>query len=85
MQNTHYEMLYREESGYWWYKVRRKIIHNLIKQYRLNFGKEIKILDAGCGAGLLLKELEHFDENKDNRKKLWTLMAFMIWYERFMR
>jgi len=30
-------------------------------------------------------KLEHFDENKDNRKKLWTLMAFMIWYERFMR
>ena len=26
MQNTHYEMLYREESGHWWYKVRRKII-----------------------------------------------------------
>ena len=58
MQNTHYEMLYREESGHWWYKVRRKIIHNLIKQYRLNFGKEIKILDAGCGTGLLIKELE---------------------------
>ena len=58
MENTHYETLYRIESGHWWYKVRRKIVLNLIKQYRLNFGKDIKILDAGCGTGLLLKELE---------------------------
>jgi len=28
---------------------------------------------------------EHFNENKDNRKKLWTLMAFMIWYEKYIR
>ncbi|HCI04378.1 TPA: asparagine synthase (glutamine-hydrolyzing) [Patescibacteria group bacterium] len=28
---------------------------------------------------------EHFNVNKDNRKKLWTLMAFMIWYEKYIR
>lgn len=58
MQNIHYETLYRTESGHWWYKVRRKIIYNLIKRYRSNFGKDIKILDTGCGTGMLLKELE---------------------------
>ena len=98
MQNTHYEMLYREESGHWWYKVRRKIIHNLIKQYRLNFGKEIKILDVGCGTGLLLKELEalgvcygivrrlieeHLSSKMDNKKILWNLIVFQNWHSRF--
>ena len=58
MQNTHYETLYRIESGHWWYKARRKIIYNLIKQYRLSSSKDIKILDTGCGTGMLLKELE---------------------------
>ena len=58
MENTHYETLYRIESGHWWYKARRKILLNLIKQYRFNFGKDIKILDMGCGTGLLLKEFE---------------------------
>lgn len=58
MENIHYETLYRTELGHWWYKTRRKIIYNLIKRYRLNFGKDIKILDAGCGTGMLLKELE---------------------------
>lgn len=60
MQNSHYETLYRIESGHWWYKARRKIIYNLIKQYRSGFGKDIKILDTGCGTGMLLKEMESF-------------------------
>lgn len=60
MQDTHYEILYKIESGHWWYKTRRKIIFYLIKKYRSNFGENIKILDAGCGAGLLLKEMESF-------------------------
>lgn len=58
MENTHYETLYRTEYGHWWYKTRRKIIFNIIKKNRSNLGKDIKILDVGCGTGLLLKELE---------------------------
>ena len=58
MQDNHYETLYRTESGHWWYKTRRKIIRNLIKKHRPSFGDEIKILDVGCGTGLLLKEME---------------------------
>lgn len=60
MQDTHYETLYRIESGHWWYKTRRKIIFYIIKKFRSNYGKDIKILDMGCGTGLLLKELEKF-------------------------
>lgn len=58
MQDNHYETLYRTESRHWWYKTRRKIIRNLIKKHRPSFGDEIKILDVGCGTGLLLKEME---------------------------
>ena len=76
------------------------MIHNLIKQYRLNFGKEIKILDVGCGTGLLLKELEalgvcygivrrlieeHLSGKMDNKKILWNLIVFQNWYFRFCR
>lgn len=58
MQDTHYEALYKMESGHWWYKTRRKIIRNFIEKYRARFGDEIKIIDVGCGTGLLLKEME---------------------------
>lgn len=60
MQDNHYETLYRTESGHWWYKTRRKIIRHILKKHRSIFGDEIKILDVGCGAGLLLKEMESF-------------------------
>ncbi len=28
---------------------------------------------------------EHMEGVRDNRKKLWTLMVFQLWYERYMR
>lgn len=58
MQDNHYETLYRTEFGHWWYKTRRIILLNFIEKYRARLGDEIKILDAGCGAGLLLKKME---------------------------
>ena len=34
------------------------MVYNLIKRYHLNFGRDIKILDAGCGMGIFLKNLK---------------------------
>ena len=57
MQLSHYKTLYNSEKNHWWYKVRRELIHILIKKYMGN-PKNIYILDVGCGTGALMKELE---------------------------
>ncbi|MEK7590059.1 MAG: class I SAM-dependent methyltransferase [Patescibacteria group bacterium] len=60
MRDIHYKIIHDTELINWWYKVRRKIIHDLIKKYGYIENKNIKILDAGCGVGTLLKELEKY-------------------------
>jgi len=62
-------------------------LRNELKEFCDGLLSEEKIKNQGLFNYNYIARLkqEHFDENKDNRKKLWTLMAFMIWYERFMR
>ena len=49
-----YENKYHQiEQNYWWFVARWDIIKRLIKEYQ----KEAKILEMGCSAGLLIKEL----------------------------
>jgi SAM-dependent methyltransferase len=51
-----YENKYHElEENHWWFKVRRNIIFNLLKQYRRSLNA--KIIDIGCSGGNLLQEL----------------------------
>ena len=61
MQYSHYEMLYRHEIGHWWYRVRRQIVHDLLRSY---FGDrtDLRLADIGCGTGALTKELEQYGE-----------------------
>lgn len=58
MQKIHYESIYNVELNHWWYKVRRKLIHDFFNKYMTN--KPLSILDVGCGAGALMKELETY-------------------------
>ena len=62
-------------------------LRNELKEFCDGLLSEEKIKNQGLFNYDYIARLkqEHFDENKNNRKKLWTLMAFMIWYERFMR
>lgn len=60
MRDIHYNIIHNTELANWWYKARRKIIHNLIKKYGYIRNQNVKILDAGCGAGTFLKELEQY-------------------------
>lgn len=52
--------IHENEKTHWWYVVRRKIVHKLIKTCIGSDAKKLKILDVGCGAGLLTKELEKY-------------------------
>lgn len=59
MKEFHYDFMNREEGVHWWYRIRRKIVHDLIRN--LYPGRDnLKILDAGCGTGGMLVELARY-------------------------
>src|SRR5689334_18246931 len=60
MQHSHYLNLYKGEMTHWWYRVRRLIVADIFN--RFISGKNLKILDAGCGTGALMKELRVYGE-----------------------
>lgn len=60
MKEKNYQIMYSLEKENWWYKVRRKIINDLVRSYADK--KTIRILDIGCGTGLMMKELEKHGE-----------------------
>lgn len=49
MEKELFEEMYKVEAKHWWFMARRKIIGNVIQG--LELGKNIQILDAGCGNG----------------------------------
>ena len=57
MQSHFYRQIYHLEEYYWWYRSRR----NLVKQF-LPSGKQLKILDIGCGTGKLMEVLQDYGE-----------------------
>ncbi|MCK4553665.1 class I SAM-dependent methyltransferase, partial [Candidatus Parcubacteria bacterium] len=58
MQELFYKIIYKTEQQNWWYRARRIIIKQLIKKYIQKIRP--KILDVGCGTGLLFKELQQY-------------------------
>jgi len=61
MENYFYNLLYQYEEKHWWYCVRRKLVHKLIKLYKPS-GTPLRILDIGCGTGKLNEELAKYGE-----------------------
>ena len=54
MRQDLYCQMYNQEEYYWWHKAKRNLVHRYIK------GKNLKILDIGCGTGKLLEELQPY-------------------------
>lgn len=48
------------DEQHWWYRGRRRVIHAELEQ--LTLPPAAQILDAGCGSGRTLEELEHYGE-----------------------
>jgi len=61
MEPQAYSELYRLEPFHWWYRGMRQITEQLLQLY-LDTVQDLKILDAGCGAGGNLSALSRFGD-----------------------
>jgi SAM-dependent methyltransferase len=52
-----FEILYETEATHWWLAARRNMVLDWIRQLYPN-RHDLEILDAGCGTGLMLQELQ---------------------------
>jgi len=55
MEDVTYTKIFEHETENWWYRVRRTLAMHLLRTYAP--ASHPKVLDIGCGTGLLLKEL----------------------------
>lgn len=61
MKSYLYQEIYDLQSKHWWFLSKRKIVLSLVDRY-MNKNKINKILDAGCGCGLMLKDLQKYGQ-----------------------
>src|SRR3989344_2931121 len=59
MEAYFYEDIYRYETDHWWYSIRRRLVHILLKKYLIR-SRPLNILDIGCGGGKLNEELRQY-------------------------
>lgn len=60
MEKKVYEELKRIQNTHWWFVAKREIVLDIFKNY-VN-GRDNKILDVGCGMGLMLQHLKKHGE-----------------------
>jgi SAM-dependent methyltransferase len=56
MQPNEYGVMFRVEETHWWYKALHQLIFQILDR-EVPQWREKEILDAGCGTGLILKQL----------------------------
>ncbi len=62
MEKKEFDVMYKIEENHWWYASNRKMIFYFFGRYYQKNGKQIKILDAGCGTGYILKTLQGYGD-----------------------
>ncbi|MDD4994894.1 MAG: class I SAM-dependent methyltransferase [Patescibacteria group bacterium] len=60
MRSDVYKLIYTAEKDNWWYRVRRRIVADIISNFFSDHSGALKMLDVGCGTGMLMKELKKF-------------------------
>jgi len=59
MDASMYKEMFEVQNYHWWFVAKKQIIMATVRQLtNENSGKKIEILDAGCGPGLMLNELQ---------------------------
>ena len=56
MESQEYAVMFRVEETHWWYKALHQLIFQILDT-EVPRWREKEILDAGCGTGLILKQL----------------------------
>lgn len=59
METKEYQTLYDSENSHWWYLGLKDLVLSFVAKYAEK-KKETRILDAGCGTGGILKDLEGY-------------------------
>jgi SAM-dependent methyltransferase len=58
MKSDFYEEYFRHENSHWWFRWRFDLIAQVVGS--LTHGRDVRILDAGCGTGQMTKLLENY-------------------------
>ncbi|OIR06743.1 ubiquinone biosynthesis O-methyltransferase [mine drainage metagenome] len=61
MDKSLYRLFFQIQKKHWWFVAKKKIVLNLISRY-LPETRNQKILDIGCGSGLMLNALENIGQ-----------------------
>lgn len=61
MENSEYSNHFNTEDNHWWFIGQRKILTNVFEKY-VNKNENLKIVDAGCGTGRNIIELQKYGE-----------------------
>jgi SAM-dependent methyltransferase len=62
VQAEEYDRMYRLEDAYWWFVGRRRLAIGLLRRFLPGAEKRPKILDLGCGTGVIATELGQWSE-----------------------
>lgn len=62
MNLEEYEVMYQVEDHHWWYLGMEQITCRMLDRYLPPNGSALKILDAGCGTGAVMKYLCHYGQ-----------------------
>jgi len=61
------------DDRHWWYRGRRLVIQSQVR--RLALPPQARLLDAGCGSGRMLDELERFGSVSGIDSSSWSVPA----------
>lgn len=59
MESVEYRIMHSLEQTHWWFVGRQYLVRDQLAQLDFKGLKELKILDVGCGTGIILKNLDN--------------------------